>query len=285
MNRALGYAACAIGVAVGQPLALLAQQSDVVSDTTSAADVQPAGHPVSKTFFTRHDLELSAVALVGSAMVSSFDKRIAHYMESATVQGSTSRHTLVNNLTKVNETTLGEAAVLTYGIGRLAGSSMVADVGLHTAEALLMTSVISQAIRGPLGRSRPGVTDNPYTFKFGEGFTHFDNRSFPSLHSATAFAAAAAISGEIHERNPDANAFISPLIFAAACVPGLTRMYLGEHWASDVVAGAFVGTLIGSRVVSYAHSHNPTKLDRFLLGTKVGSDGHGGTTVSTSITY
>lgn len=61
-------------------------------------------------------------------------------------------------------------------------------------------------------------------------------------------------------------------------------MYLDQHWASDVVAGAFVGALLGSRVVSYAHSHNRTRLDRALLGVSVAPDGRGGTRVGLSLT-
>jgi membrane-associated phospholipid phosphatase len=71
-------------------------------------------------------------------------------------------------------------------------------------------------------------------------------------------------------------------LYGAAAVPGLTRMYLDQHWASDVVAGAFIGTLLGSRVVSYAHSHRRSKLDRILLGTTVAPDGHGGAALSFS---
>ena len=68
----------------------------------------------------------------------------------------------------------------------------------------------------------------------------------------------------------------APLLYTAAMVPGLTRVDLDQHWASDVVAGAFVGALIGSRVVSYAHSHRRSRLDRALLGVSAAPDGRGG---------
>lgn len=58
--------------------------------------------------------------------------------------------------------------------------------------------------------------------------------------------------------------------------PSLTRIYLDQHWASNLVAGAFVGTLLGSRVVRCAHSHRPTRLDRALLAVSAAPDGHGG---------
>ena len=230
-----------------------------------------------KTFFVRPDLSMAAIALGGTAMVSSFDKRIARYSQGTTFQGSSSRRSIVKKLTHINETTLTAAAILGYASGRLARSGTIADVALHTGEALVLTSAVSQLIRGPLGRARPSVSpDDPFHFQFGKGFTHFDNRAFPSLHSATAFAAAAALSSEVHERNPNVSWIVSPLLFGAACIPGLTRIYLHQHWASDVVAGAFVGTMLGTRVVHYAHTHQRTRIDRALLGVSIFPDRHGG---------
>jgi hypothetical protein len=250
----------------------------------TALAAQATHKDTTKTFFTRRDLGYTAAALAGTGVVSIFDKRIAHYTQTSNVQGSTSRHDFADKVTKVNETTLTAAAILSYGVGRLTHSETLSDVAAHTTESLLFTSAISQIIRGPLGRERPSLSPNDqYKFDVGKGFTHFDNRAFPSLHSATAFAAAASLASEIHERNPGASWIASPLLYGAAAIPGLTRMYLNQHWASDVVAGAFVGTLIGSRVVSYAHTHKRTKLDRVLLGTSVLPDGHGGAMVSLSL--
>lgn len=237
-----------------------------------------------KTFFTSRDLVATGVAAAVTVGIMQFDKHIRNWARSPSVQGGATRANAVNSLTKINETTLGIAAVLTYGVGRLTRSSTTADVGLHWTEALLLTDVISQAIRGPLGRTRPRVTpDNPFKFQFGRGFTHFDNRSFPSLHSAVGFATAAALLGEIRERHPSATWYAGPLLYAFAIIPGATRIYLDQHWASDVFAGAFIGQLIGSRVVHYAHTHKRSKLDRVLLATSVMPDGYGGTRVSISM--
>ena len=250
------------------PLALAILAGFLAPATTRAQSADSTAPQ--KTFFVRRDLVYTGAAIVGTGVVSVFDKRIAHYTQEPSVQGSTSRHDVANKITKVNETTLTAAAILGYGVGRIFHAPMVADVALHTTESLLFTSAVSQIIRGPLGRERPSVSpDDQYKFQVGKGFSQFNNRAFPSLHSATAFAAAASIVGEVKERNPGAVWYVAPVLYTAAAVPGLTRMYLNQHWASDVVAGAFVGTLIGSRVVSYSHSHRRTKLDRFLLGTTV----------------
>jgi membrane-associated phospholipid phosphatase len=230
-------------------------------------EAEAAAPASQKTFFVRRDLAVAGVALVASAAVSTVDLRIAHWARSAGVQGDSGRRHLVEQLTRINETPLTLAALATYGVGRLTHSATTADVGLHTLEALLLTTSVSEVVRGTLGRTRPRESrEDPFRFKPGNGFTAFETRSFPSLHTAAAFAAATALVGEIRQRRPTAIRYAAPALYAAAAVPGLTRIYLDQHWASDVVAGAFVGALLGSRVVSYAHSHRPSRLDRALLG-------------------
>lgn len=251
------------------------------------AQAQHVPDDTTRTFFVRRDLVWSGVALAGTAGISAFDKRFEHWWQTPGVQGSPSRHNAVNSLTKINETTITGAAILSYGIGRLVHSSTTADVALHTAESTILTSAISQVIRGPVGRERPSISpDDQYKFQFGKGFTNFNNRSFPSLHSAVGFAAATALSAEIHERNPNASWWVTPVAYTIAMVPGLTRLYLNQHWTSDVVSGAFVGALIGNRVVHYAHTHERNKLDRFLLGNAaISPDGHGGVGIGESINW
>lgn len=247
-----------------------------VPSLTGAQDTA-ATHASQKTFFVKRDLVTTGIAIVGTAAVSGFDLRVARWARSAGVQGDSSRRELVGDLTRVNETPLTLAALATYGVGRVAGSQTTADVGLHTLEALVLTTSVSQVVRGVLGRTRPRASlEDPFVFKPGTGFSGFETRSFPSLHTAAAFATATALVGEIRERRPGAVKIAAPLLYTAAMVPGLTRVYLDQHWASDVVAGAFVGALLGSRVVSYAHSHRRTRLDRVLLGVSAAPDGRGG---------
>jgi membrane-associated phospholipid phosphatase len=61
--------------------------------------------------------------------------------------------------------------------------------------------------------------------------------SFPSGHSATAFAAAVAV-GMFYPR------LRRPLL-ALAAVVALSRVYLGVHYATDVLAGSALGVVLG----------------------------------------
>jgi hypothetical protein len=240
---------------------------------------------VSKTFFTRRDAYWTLGAMAVTAGLTYYDKKIANWSQQPNVQGDQSRQDLIDGLTKINETPLTIGAILTYGVGRLGRWQTVTDVGLHMSEALALTDVTSELIRGPVGRARPRVSqDDQYNLSFGKGFTVFANRAFPSLHSASAFAAASSLTAEIYERNTRAAWIVGPVLYAAAWIPGTTRIYLNPHWASDVVSGAFVGTLFGAKVVHYAHTHRRNKLDRFLMGTNVSVDPRGGFAVGTSFT-
>ena len=66
-----------------------------------------------------------------------------------------------------------------------------------------------------------------------------DHNSFPSGHTATAFAAAEFMRKEYQ----DVSIWYGVAGYAAAATTGYLRMYNNKHWLSDVVAGAGVGIL------------------------------------------
>ena len=245
---------------------------------------QTARDSAQKTFFVKRDLVTAGAILGVSAITAVFDQRISYWWQSPGVQGDSSRNDLTHALTFINEKPLTLAAAATYGIGRLTHNETLADIGLHTTEALVMSVGMSEVIRTTLGRYRPRQSpDDAFKFKFGAGFTQFGARSFPSVHADAAFAVASVLAAEIRLRDPKTARYTTPLLYTAAFVPGVTRMYLNEHWASDIVAGSLMGAMLGSRVVSYAHSHGRNKLDRVLLGVAAHPDGRGGLAFSASV--
>jgi membrane-associated phospholipid phosphatase len=67
----------------------------------------------------------------------------------------------------------------------------------------------------------------------------FRNASFPSGHTATAFALAAILWPAF--RSPVARV----LLVLAGCLVGLSRVMTGAHWVSDALAGGALGWLLG----------------------------------------
>jgi membrane-associated phospholipid phosphatase len=221
------------------------------------------------SLFRRHDGTRLLLAAAATVVLSGYDERIATWTRTPRVQGGPAGHDLVSAVTVVNEVPLTLAAMGTYAAGRVARSPVVADVGLHVTESLLAAELVSGIVRISLGRTRPRASpDDAFEFAPGSGLSNFDNRSFPSLHAAVAFATASALVEEMRVRRAPQRRYLGPILYAAAAIPGLTRLYLDQHWASDVLAGSLLGMYVGSRVVRYTHARR-TRLDRVLLGARV----------------
>lgn len=264
--------------AVAVTLALLAAPATAQTRDTTHRD---------KRFFTRQDALVAGVALGASALLSIYDDDIALASQRPRFQDS-SKHRLATRISKVNETTLTAAGLLAYGIGRLTGSRTVADVALHATESVVLASLASQVIRGPLGRARPYVTadSNQYDFEFFAGFRRgeagFRRRAYPSIHTSSSMAVATALAMELKRRDVAATPYLAPVLYAAGLLPGLARIQLDLHWASDVAAGAFMGVFAGYKVVSYSHDNPTNRFDKVLLRASLMPDGHGGVLIGFS---
>lgn len=242
------------------------------------AQEQPPERP---PLFTRGDFIAAGTVTAASLILTIFDDDIAMRLRQDDVRENPLLKTSRSYANRLNESTIGIGSLALYGIGRVTKQRTLADVSIHITEAVVVASVAAQIIRGPLGRGRPTVADslNPddfdqYIFQPFEGFSDRRFRAFPSIHTSSAFAAAAVLSGESAHRWPEHRKWIAPLAYALAATPGLARMHLNEHWASDVLMGAFFGITAGRKVVKYNHQVNPgNRVDRFFLGAG-GVDSH-----------
>lgn len=249
--------------------AVCAAVSAAVSPLT-AQTTEPERTPL----FTRGDYVAAGAVTAGTLLLSLYDDNIANWIEQPDVQDNPTLRTSRSFANRINESTMGVGSVALWGIGRLTGQKTLADVSIHMAEAVLVASVAAQLVRGPLGRARPSVADSlndgvtsQYIFHPFKGFTEFGHRAFPSIHTSSGFAVAAVLSGEARSRWPAQHKWIAPLAYGIAATPGLARMHLNQHWASDVLMGAFFGIVAGQKVVKYNHTVNPgNKVDRFFLG-------------------
>ena len=228
-----------------------------------------------QTFFRSSDLAWTGAFSLASYGLSRFDPAITKYFQEPSRQRNRTLRTLAQGFTHLQETTLTIGGLVTYGVARLAKSPAVETTALHATESIVAASLTSQVIRGPLGRARPKdatpTFEDQYEFHWFNGFRHFQYRAFPSIHSSSGFAVATAVVAEVHRRSPGSTWYVAPLAYVIAAGPGYSRIYLGQHWASDIFMGAFIGAFYGQRVVDYAHAHPDNHVDRLFLGRRLTS--------------
>ena len=106
-------------------------------------------------------------------------------------------------------------------------------VALTALGAAAVAGLVVSLIKGISDRARPPIAD-PALHAIG---VVPDSTSFPSGHSATGFATAIVV-GAAYPR------LRLPLLGLAALV-ALSRVYLGMHYWSDVLAGSLLGVAIG----------------------------------------
>jgi membrane-associated phospholipid phosphatase len=123
-------------------------------------------------------------------------------------------------------------AVMWRYLSALSGFVLAAQLGC---------GLLANTLKWGLGRARPGIEGVDGVFTFAPIASSAGWASFPSGHSTTITALALALS------------FIAPRFRAAftsvALWVAVSRIVVGAHWASDVVAGVCLGaaTVVGLR--------------------------------------
>lgn len=142
------------------------------------------------------------------------------------------------------------------GVLAIAGGRRGRQAALVGVTSIGVTSLISNVlIKGLVARRRPDRADAVVP---EERWVHMPrSRSFPSGHSASAFAFASAVGTAIP-------ALSLPLHFAAVAV-AYSRVHTGVHYPGDTIAGALLGTATATVV-------------RHLAGRRVGPTRTAGST-------
>lgn len=178
-------------------------------------------------------LGLGAAAVLGAGLL------LDHPVDAAMVR---SDHPALRNAAR-NVAQLGGAGGLALiGGGYLAASLMGRDQGRALWVDMGMGTVLARAsaftVQAATGRAGPRDERGSHDFRPFSG-----QDGFPSGHTAQAFAMASAFA--LHSDSPWAGG----AAYGLAGLVGLARLETRDHYTSDVVAGALLGTAIGRAVV------------------------------------
>lgn len=129
---------------------------------------------------------------------------------------------------------------LQRGVRRVRGASLrlVAERAGFFFAVIAASGIAAQAIKHLVGRARPHLLAGDGAFHFHALTLGSAEASFPSGHAASAFAAAVALG------------YMAPrwrmALLGAALLVGLSRVIVGAHYPSDVLAGAALGSAVAA---------------------------------------
>lgn len=182
-----------------------------------------------------HQAGWASLAVVGTALV--IDRPLRDEM-----RRHTGNNTFITQVERFGSQYAAGVVGGFYLVGALAddeNSLQVAQDGI--AASLIASGIVTPAIKLVAGRSRPRANAGVYNFKpFSDA-----NSSFPSGHTTEAFALASVIADHYDET------WVTCTSYSIAGLVGLARTYHDAHFASDVLAGAMIGTWVGKSVVAH----------------------------------
>jgi membrane-associated phospholipid phosphatase len=165
----------------------------------------------------------------------------------------------------------GPGAIWTVAVLWIAARALrrraLAELGLRGTEVIAISAAVSGIVKGFAGRARPWVTPGePWHFEFARGWVDARFFSMPSGHTTVVFALGVAVC-MLSTRWPLAPRVATVIgAFAAALLVAFARLYTNQHWLSDVIAGAALGSCTGFVITRFHVRHPHSAFDRLLLG-------------------
>ncbi len=251
------YALLSALLLMSAPSSLAPQASRGIDDTATGAPVAPVRELSGASALSLTARIAVPVALFWFGMEA--DETVRGWAQGPGLQGNALIDGVTSAFNHVGTPWPLVVSGASYLAARAAGEPDVADFAWHVSASLFATSATTAVLKGVVGRARPYHTgEDSDIFDPGEGLsgnTHYN--SFPSGHTATAFALAASLSGEVAHRWPRAGPPVRVATYAAAGITGFARVYRDKHWVTDVVVGALIGHWVGSRVAGRHEGSSP----------------------------
>ena len=198
----------------GAPPAPPPQSSQVVSDL-----FRPLGRDM-RGMLSRDNLFIAGIGGLGATAGAQFDNRATGFRWNPTLGSAMEPGKIAGGFVAQ-----AGGALAAYAIGRATDSPKVTSLGASLFRAQFVSQTTVQTIKFAVRRTRPDGTI----------------LSFPSGHSASAFATASVLQAELGWK-------IGVPAYGAAAWVAASRVHAKRHYLSDVIAGATIGIMAGRSV-------------------------------------
>ncbi|MFI5299408.1 MAG: phosphatase PAP2 family protein [Polyangiales bacterium] len=150
--------------------------------------------------------------------------------------------------------TISDVGIATVLAGT--GATILGVEGFHDAWSDLVVVFESVLVANAFAAVSDEATRRPRPFEYGDSAPLSERTdgnaslSFFSGHSAAGFAATTALASALHQRDPNGSAWWIALGLGglASATVATARVLSGNHFPTDVIAGAVVGSSIGALV-------------------------------------
>jgi len=226
----------------------------------------PSEHKLNKEFFLRFGknfketlfspkdwrkrdfLTFSAVLGTGT-LIYIFDQEIQDWVQDQRTSTSGDVSTVVRKL--------GEGPFLIgligglYATGEFAKNNSLRKTALLSLESWLTSGFVVWVFKVVAGRARPSTGDSKDNFHMFSGKSRF--HSFPSGHSASAFAVATTIADQTE------NIVVDIFVYSLATSVAFSRVHDNKHWLSDVFLGSAIGYFVAKKICALNRSPKSTE--------------------------
>lgn len=134
------------------------------------------------------------------------------------------------------------ASGLVYLSGLFSRNDGLRVTGRMMGQSLIYAGTVALVMRFLTGRRWPAAKEGAFSFDTWPPDNTY--HAFPSGHSVVVFSLATVLAQRIDSWP------VTVLLFGTAAASGLGRMYIDQHWVSDVFLGAVLGYTTGRFVLS-----------------------------------
>lgn len=169
-----------------------------------------------------------SVFITAFSQQDNFDFRILRQIAAHRTTAKNSFYKAVSNAASYVDYSLPVGIFITASVQH---DKALQQKAFHIAESQLLTAISVYGIKHIVNRQRPAVKDPTFTAVINES-----DPSFPSGHTSEAFATATSLTIAFPKW------YVIVPAYSWAITVSYSRLYLGVHYPTDVLAGAILGS-------------------------------------------